>query len=230
MVLASSSNWTSTPSNFPCWGFFIGRLSWRSLSFIAVLRPLTGGRLHGSLFPRRGGMLNDCGLPPIRSRRARQIRFAANSSCRRETGNQIYVVILSASRVRSRSALSAALVPLGGVAVVLGLACGVSMWLARSSLMLTFSRSRHSAHLSQASESACQPDCPSRSDESRDASLQACARIRQSDTLIIAVTPPNARSTSLRITARHSIVRSLRTRLCHGAAKMIADYHSIPGF
>jgi len=66
------------------------------------------------------------------------------------------------------------------------------MWLARSSLMLTSSRSRHSAHLSQASESACQPDCPSRSDARRDASLHSCARFRQSATLIIAFTPPNA--------------------------------------
>jgi hypothetical protein len=119
--------------------------------------------------------------------------FAAKSSCRREAWNGSYVVIPSASCVLSR-ALSAALVPLGGVAVLFGCSSGVLMWLTRNSFTLTSSRSRHSAHLIQASESACQPDWPSRSDARPDASLQACARFRQSDTLIIVVTPLNALS------------------------------------
>jgi len=52
-----------------------------------------------------------------------------------------------------------------------------------------FSRSRHSAHLSQASESICHPNWPSRSDASLDAAMQSCARFRQSATVIIAYAP-----------------------------------------
>jgi len=174
-----------------------------------VPRPAIRGSLPRQLRPQAGSTDLGLAVPPARRNVTRQNknawRVAANreparlKNCRKldsspRTRNRSYVVIPSASRVRSRSALSAALVPLGGAAAQSGLAGGLSVLLSRSSLMLTSSRSRHSAHFSQASESACQPDCPSRSDASRDASLHACARFRQSDTLIIVVTPPNAPS------------------------------------
>jgi hypothetical protein len=196
-----------------------------------MLHPLAGSAALRLAVPRRAGMLAGKikmtgGLPLIRSRRARPNTFAARSSCRRETRNGSYVVIPSASR-RSRSALSAALVPLGGAVVLLGLARGVSMWLARSSLMLTSSRSRHSAHLSQASESACQPDCPSRSDARRDASLHSCARFRQSATLIIAFTPPNALYRNLTQNGSAFNSSKRQTATLSSGEKKSADHHSI---
>jgi hypothetical protein len=95
--------------------------------------------------------------------------------------------IYRASRDRSSSPDWKALDVGGSAALPTGPTTRISVL-----LPLNFSRSAHSAHMSQVSERRCHPSCPSSSGASRAAAMQSCALFRQAASIIIAATPHNA--------------------------------------